>query len=243
MISSRVVPRVMTVILLLMVPLRGSCQSFSSWRRRGNDWKNALLIPWQQLDATNNDKARNHQNMPKISRGGGGESSTIATIATPHGINPLVVAAPFATAAVCRDGLVLVALHPNVLVKKGRSSSFCLTDLPRHFAGPFRIQSLDMQGSTILLTAGWRADAQFLCSKAQEICRQETEMVGSGLAASGRLLAWQFSLLMATCSLDGDVSHFVDIALYFRCCWDDKFVIPNFLVARICCRSTLGFPH
>ena len=142
---------------------------------------------------------------PSIPRGG--ESTTIVA---PPGISPLVVSSPIVAAAVCQDGIVLLTLHNNVQMEQRQSDdeslsqSSPLADLPVDFAGPFRIQSLDLEGTT-LLTAGWRADAMFLTSKAQEIVKQERQMVGS--CPSSRLLATQLSLVLATSALGGDVSR------------------------------------
>ena len=133
-------------------------------------------------------------------RGGG---STLATAIT-EGINPLVVLSPVVAAAVCRDGIVLLAIHgPGVIDEDDTSTAATLKDLPVDCAGPFRIQSLDLQGNT-LLTAGWRADAGYFTKKAQEIVSDEREMVGS--TSPARVLASQFSLLLATSAMDGNVS-------------------------------------
>lgn len=140
-------------------------------------------------------------------RGGGDDDSETAT--AQEGINPLVVAAPIVAAAICKDGIVLLALHHNVHFNNNRddddNDDLLLQDLPVDFAGPFRIQSLDFQG-TALLTAGWRADAHYLTATTQSIVKDEIAAVGSS-ATAARLVAAQMSLLLATCALEGgDVS-------------------------------------
>ena len=149
-----------------------------------------------------------------------GGSTLAASAIPPAGINPLVLSSPVVTAAVCRDGIVLCAIHsPGMALltheeedgdddkdatdDKEETAATVLKDLPVDFSGPFRIQSLDLQGTT-LLTAGWRADASYFTTKAQGIVSDEREMVGTTAAA---VLACQFSLLLATAAaMSGDVS-------------------------------------
>ena len=146
-------------------------------------------------------------------RRGGGEGNTLATT-TQEGINPLVLLSPVVAAAVCCDGIVLLSIHgPSVTLSQEdndddhedetTTATTTLKDLPIDCSGPFRIQSLDLQGNT-LLTAGWRADANYFTKKAQEIVKNERGMVGSVLPA--RVLASQFSLLLATSAIGGNVS-------------------------------------
>jgi len=139
--------------------------------------------------------------------------STLAT-AINEGINPLVILSPVVTAAVCRDGIVLLAIHgPDVRDEdddQHDDATATLKNLPVDCSGPFRIQSLDLQGNA-LLTAGWRADASYFTMKAQEIVKNERETVGSAIPA--RVLASQFSLLLATSAIGGNMRELNCVAL------------------------------
>lgn len=153
----------------------------------------------------------------------GGASS--ATIPNNIDVNPLIISSPVVAAAVCKDGIVLVATHHikgldnhiettnnnnnhNEDQERGTHFAVNLRDLPDDFSGPFRIQSLDRQGTT-LLTAGWRADAEYFANRAREIVKNERETLGPFVVDDPRVLASQFSLFMATAALDADVSVYI----------------------------------
>jgi hypothetical protein len=159
----------------------------------------------------------------------GGSSPTLPD-ETPPDVNPLVVAAPVVAAAVCRDGIVLLAGHAaaaasSLLSPTDRSSSEAshrtppegpdkqeptvetslLQDLDADFAGPFRIQSLDRQGTT-LLTVGWRPDADLLTRAARRMVADEREVLGTLSVLPPQVLAAQVAGVLAELALVGQVS-------------------------------------
>ena len=137
---------------------------------------------------------------------GGGNRGTADEAA---GLDPLVVASPIVAAAVCRDGIALLALHPSPILAGVNGNDSDVTsddddtkikhpfrDLPTDFAGPFRLPSLDRQ--TVLLTAGWRVHAQFLIRQARALCQQENSLFGGGSVVAPSVLAEQCALMLAT---------------------------------------------
>jgi hypothetical protein len=150
-----------------------------------------------------------------------GGSTTSLTDETPPDVNPLVVAAPVVAAAVCRDGIVLLAGHAaaagSLLSPTDRSSeaitppeqptveTSLLQDLDVDFAGPFRIQSMDRQGTT-LLTVGWRPDADLLTRAARRMVADEREVLGTLSVLPPQVLAAQVAGVLAELALVGQVS-------------------------------------
>jgi hypothetical protein len=124
--------------------------------------------------------------------------------------DPFVAASPLIVAAVCRDGIAMVAVHtvsteekllreirPEENPEKGMFADLW-KDLPANHGGPYRINRIDRCG-TYLMTAGWRADCDFLLEKIRSIAAQEIAVFGKpqwGLPY-GRLLAQDTSLWMA----------------------------------------------
>ena len=191
------------------------------------------LCPCQGMPAIGNPTlSRASQRLATI-RGGDG------AVEIPEGMNPLVVSSPVVAAAVCRDGIVLLACHHKILASPQQqqqqpsevnddsrdddvddsSSQNLFRDLPVEFGGPFRIQSLDLQG-TALMTAGWRPHAHYFIAKAQELYKDENETVGSDVSIA--LLASQLSLLLATTAVGSDVSHILFILLVAIACMEHE---------------------
>lgn len=124
-----------------------------------------------------------------------------------------VQAAPLIVAAVCRDGVAVIAAHtsdedepllyyqPESSISKPNDIQPFL-DLPENFAGPFRIQSIDAYGTT-MLTCGWRADCDALVRRAVAMAAAETRRYGEmGSSASyAKFLASEISLYLAQCAV------------------------------------------
>ena len=149
--------------------------------------------------------------------------------------DPFVAASPLIVAAVCSDGVAMVATHTvsskeNLLRDyrsdenrandindddpekergdgKPTTAASGLKDIPRDHGGPYRIQKIDRCG-THLLSAGWRADCDLLTAKVRSIASRETSIFGPpkwGLPF-GRHLAQETSLWMAQCAVSDAVS-------------------------------------
>ena len=142
--------------------------------------------------------------------------------------DPFVAASPLIVAAVCSDGVVLIALHTAFATEpllldpdeqqednkkeetssdddKNQTSSI-LGDLPKGYRGPFRIHSIDAFG-TGLVTAGWRADGQILAQYCRTVASDELDVFGSPRTGSdyGTSLASEASLWMAHCAVSDKV--------------------------------------
>ena len=134
-----------------------------------------------------------------------------------EGIQPdkFVQAAPLVIAAVCSDGVAVIAAHtldenePLLYFSSADQGSHPrselstpstpLLDLPESFGGPFRIQTIDAYGTTLLAT-GWRADCDFLVEQAREMAAAEQLRHGTPSDSSSfyvSLLARELSLFMA----------------------------------------------
>lgn len=152
-------------------------------------------------------------------RGGDGNGSDIANERNNRivdGVNPLVQAAPIVAAAVCRDGVVVLALHPFVAwgqkeedesdtnQTNSTSPKRRLHDVPPEMGGPFRLALLNNKGSMVLLTAGWRADAMAWTERLRDIAKDELRLTGT---LSDCVLASQASLLLATSESSQKVGH------------------------------------
>jgi hypothetical protein len=131
--------------------------------------------------------------------------------------NPFVSAAPLIVAAVCSDGVVLVAVHTNFANEpllldeadmvasddnKNQTNTTTLQDLPKGYRGPFRIYSVDGFG-TGLVCAGWRADGQILAQYCRSLASEEVDVFGVPRpnADYGSYLASEASLWMAQCAV------------------------------------------
>ena len=144
--------------------------------------------------------------------------------------DPFVSAAPLIVAAVCSDGVVLVAVHtafanePLLLYDEKddtvisttfgddneksnqttttTTSSTTLRDLPKGYRGPFRIHSVDGFG-TGLVCCGWRADSNMLTQFCRSVASEEFDTFGAPRPNidHGNYLASEVSLWMANCAV------------------------------------------
>lgn len=166
---------------------------------------------------------------------GGGQSKS-KNLLPLFGTKPdkFVASAPLIVAAVCKDGVALIATHTSSLTEPllmdeswdgkvdehGATESTAgmddesplsdtLTslnklpkDIPLSFRGPFRIQSIDGVGST-LVCAGWRTDGEQLAEKFRSLAMTESSQFGEPIYAHeyGRHLAQEASAWMAKCAV------------------------------------------
>jgi hypothetical protein len=126
-----------------------------------------------------------------------------------------VAAAPLIVAAVCSDGVAVVATHTafrneplllddaldNATVISNATGSNITEipkDLPKSFRGPFRIHTIDGFG-TGLVCAGWRADGQILVDYCRSVASSEVSVFGEPTAGAeyGHYIASDASLWMA----------------------------------------------
>jgi hypothetical protein len=125
-----------------------------------------------------------------------------------------VAAAPLIVAAVCSDGVAVVATHTafrdepllldvldNATVisnATGGNITEIPKDLPKSFRGPFRIHTIDGFG-TCMVCAGWRADGQVLVDYCRSVASSEVSVFGEPTAGAeyGRYIASDASLWMA----------------------------------------------
>lgn len=152
-----------------------------------------------------------------------------------HGLKPnhFVMAAPLVVAAVCKDGVAIVATHTasskepllmdetfieNAVENFTAEDSFMSNssestqnaplplDLPLSFRGPFRIQTIDGFGTT-LACAGWRTDGEMLASKCRSLAASELDRFGEPTNGFeyGRFLAEEASSWMAQCAVSDNV--------------------------------------
>ena len=137
--------------------------------------------------------------------------------------DPFIECSPLVVGVVCRDGVLLVALHSIFSTENVESSllreSFTdennaddpenrpeindlafQKDLPRRYRGPFRIHPLDSSGTSAMVCAGWRTDCQNLVNHIRSIDRREQVEFGDDVSRAleyGSFLASRASLLMA----------------------------------------------
>mmetsp|Transcript_15682 Transcript_15682/g.36104 ORF Transcript_15682/g.36104 Transcript_15682/m.36104 type:complete len:293 (-) Transcript_15682:2862-3740(-) len=137
--------------------------------------------------------------------------------------DPFVQSSPLIVGVVCRDGVLLVALHSifsteneeSPLLRESFSdetdtdhphsqsnvhSSIFPKDLPRRYRGPFRIHSVDSSGTLAMVCAGWRTDCQNLVNHVRSIDRREELEFGDKASMAleyGSFLASRASLLLA----------------------------------------------
>jgi hypothetical protein len=123
------------------------------------------------------------------------------------GASQFVSAAPLIVAAVCRDGVAVVAAHTstedepllyhststlqdidedsNVENKDNDSDEDSssvqvgvnVQDLPLDYGGPIRIHPIDSFGTT-LVSAGWRSDCEILASRCRSIAASQLASMG-----------------------------------------------------------------
>ncbi|GKY93205.1 hypothetical protein MPSEU_000288300 [Mayamaea pseudoterrestris] len=129
-----------------------------------------------------------------------------------------VQASPLVCAAVCGDGVLVVAAHVNVddsepllyyssndaadsATDNSNDANGSFIDLPPNFQGPFRIHSGDTRG-TCLASAGWRADGDALLRKCRRVADEERATYGDETSPLYvRFLATELSLYLAQCEV------------------------------------------
>lgn len=126
--------------------------------------------------------------------------------------DPFVQAAPLIVAAVCKDGIVVLAAHSSdedepLLYGETTSSDTEFQDLPEGYKGPFRINALDTSG-TVLVCAGWRADCEALVARGRGLAQAERRLFGPSASplATGTILSKDLSLYLAQCACSERVS-------------------------------------
>eukprot|EP00550_Attheya_septentrionalis_P000831 CAMPEP_0198290258 /NCGR_PEP_ID=MMETSP1449-20131203/8207_1 /TAXON_ID=420275 /ORGANISM="Attheya septentrionalis, Strain CCMP2084" /LENGTH=274 /DNA_ID=CAMNT_0043988747 /DNA_START=117 /DNA_END=941 /DNA_ORIENTATION=- len=139
-----------------------------------------------------------------------------------------VEASPLTVAAVCRDGIAILATHaaaahdPLLLENISASQSEegeAPRDLPRSSRGPFRIGALDAAGS-VLVSAGWRTDCAALASQCRSLAASEMSRYGDGSHGTmeyGRYLAEGASTWMAHCAFSDNVRALSSVGLLGSC--------------------------
>ncbi|GKY94151.1 hypothetical protein MPSEU_000381200 [Mayamaea pseudoterrestris] len=129
-----------------------------------------------------------------------------------------VQASPLVCAAVCRNGVLVVAAHVNVdesepllyyssshdaasARNNSNDTNGSFLDLPPNFQGPFRIHAVDTRG-TCLVAAGWRADGERLLQKCRRLADEERATYGDETSPLYvRFLAMELSLYLAQCQV------------------------------------------
>jgi len=108
-----------------------------------------------------------------------------------------VKASPLISAAVCRDGVALVAEHPSgdplLYYKHGTSSQDTLDSILT------RMHTIDAAGAS-LMTTGWRSDCHRLVDVARDLAASEAQMHSPTHSDDFyRIVAQKLSLYLATC--------------------------------------------
>ena len=146
--------------------------------------------------------------------------------------DPFVAAAPLIVAAVCNDGIAIVATHAafsseplilddgvsresnetttmNTVANNSNATSGSFPqDLPRSYRGPFRINCIDGFG-TCLICAGWRADGEVMVNYCRAVASEELAIYGKPSFHNceyGNFIASEASLFMAQCAVSESVS-------------------------------------
>ena len=150
-------------------------------------------------------------------------SESTASLARPllgSSPDPFVAASPLIIAAVCSDGVAMVATHtvfadePLMLCddeeedndtsqqtseeSSSSNSTSYPKDLPKNYRGPLRIYPIDNHG-TALLSAGWRTDGQRLAEYCRSMAGSEHLAFGPHTSAEayGTVVASEVSYYMA----------------------------------------------
>lgn len=147
--------------------------------------------------------------------------------------DPFIAASPVIVAAVCSDGIAMVAAHTVSKTEKllrevedereTRKGSFGWKDLQQGHGGPYRINRIDRSG-THLLSAGWRADCDFLAEKLRSVASKEVAIFGPpqwGLPY-GRFLAQEASLWMAQLAVSEHFRPLSSVGLLAGCSDQDQ---------------------
>ena len=106
--------------------------------------------------------------------------------------NRFVSAAPLVIAAVCEDGVALVAFHlttaDNSLLfeetKQSNTEEPHIRDLSDRHLGALRIMPLDDEG-TALVCVGWRTDCNIFASQCRSIAARERDQYGTRILLDG----------------------------------------------------------
>lgn len=173
--------------------------------------KNAIRLLFLQLSFLLGAWSASPWSRPSVlqTRGGDNDDSRKALVGTKS--NPLVAAAPLIVAAVCENGVAVVAIHQNA---DDDDDNWL-----ENFRGPARIHPIDSQG-TALLCAGWRTDADWLAAKCRSIAAEEVESLGC--PPSSQVLAKEAALWMAQCAASDRVRALSVVGLLAcsnRCLW------------------------
>ena len=159
--------------------------------------------------------------------------------------DPFVAAAPLIVAAVCSDGIAIVATHTAfsnepLILDEGATNATNETatsdassdidgnanatntdhiprDLPRSYRGPFRINAVDGFGSCVV-SAGWRADGEVIASYCRALASEELSIYGKPSFINcdyGNFIASEASLFMAQCASSESVRTPDDAELLF----------------------------
>uniref|UniRef100_A0A7S4HLX4 Proteasome alpha-type subunits domain-containing protein n=1 Tax=Odontella aurita TaxID=265563 RepID=A0A7S4HLX4_9STRA len=161
-------------------------------------------------------------------------------------VDKFTLASPLAVAAVCQDGVVIIAAHtasshePLLLqddVSNGNDGSKANIfsdplekveahirpsgpiDLPLGQRGPFRIESIDNVG-TVLVTAGWRTDCAALVEKCRQVISDDAAVYSStGTTGSehGRFISSSASLWMSQCDFSENMRGLSCVGLLVFC--------------------------
>ena len=162
-----------------------------------------------------------------------------------HGVKPdkFVASAPLIVAAVCNDGVAIIATHtasikePLLMDERDDHDANTISesehrlplDVPSNFRGPFRIQSVDGVGTT-LACAGWRTDGEMLAAAFRSLASREQDRFGepSNAFQYGRFLAEEASTWMAKCAVSESV------CILFKDCF---ILVACIIMLKIICMS------
>ena len=180
----------------------------------------------------------------------GSNGGTSKTIPLPAHCRPnrFVSASPLAVAAVCRDGVVIAAVHTSpalepLLLAGAVGDGVQEQDpeqeedggtpdhhLPRAYRGPFRVTPVDGYGTT-LLSAGWRSDCHSLAAKCRSLAAEEAanymhDDLGSASAVAAAVpnedyaagIASDAALWLAKCAISGGIRTRNCVGLLASCC-------------------------
>ena len=159
------------------------------------------------------------------------------------GPDPFVNAAPLIVGAVCKDGVLLGALHtifqdePLLTMataksddggddkNKNQTTTSLIDDLPKGYRGPYRIQSIDSFG-TGLVSTGWRADTHILTDYTRLVASEELEIYGEPSSQKGehygQFIATDVCSWMAQCALSESTRKLSVVGLLATCGGSDS---------------------
>lgn len=192
-----------------------------------------LLLVYQAissaiLSAAQSQSSRNKQNL-------GAAGCTLTK-------DVFVRASPLSLAAVCSDGIILVAFHTaaamepllidaeeqtNCINESDSTNTVtenlseddlskhlsCFRGLPTTGSAPHRIQQLDDNG-TCLLCSGWRADGEALANKCRSLLRRDFTKYGETNALA---LAADTSTWLANCAFSDSLRALSSVGLLASC--------------------------